>query len=101
MHAANLNFFKKIKNSLTFSAAGLIGKKKPVPCTELAGSGKKNWFCTEPAGSGKKPTGSVQNRSEAVQGVGLGSEPVKPVGFTGSGSVLVTLIWTIRRKKVW
>jgi hypothetical protein len=52
--------------------------------------GKKNRFCTESAGSSKK-TGFVWNRSKAVW-TGLGSEPIGLAGFTGSGSVLVTLV---------
>jgi hypothetical protein len=47
MHAPNPNLKKK-KNSLTFSAAGLIGKKKP-------GSVRNRLVSVE-------KTGSVQNR---------------------------------------
>jgi hypothetical protein len=56
MLGPNPNFFKKIKNYLTFASAGLLSRK--------------NRFRMEPAGSRKK-TGSVRNRSKAVLEAGL------------------------------
>jgi hypothetical protein len=40
------------------------------------------------------PYGTGQKRFSGAVRTGLGSEPVGPAGFTGSGSVLVTLAFS-------
>jgi hypothetical protein len=67
MHAPNPNVLKKLNFPSLFQPRRLW-QKKPVPY----GTGQKQFQWTVRTG--------------------LGSEPVGPAGFTGSSSVLVTLV---------
>jgi hypothetical protein len=99
MHAPNPKFKKKLIYPYLFRPRASSAKKtgsvrnRPVQAKKTGSvqnrfRQKKNRFLVQ---NRPIPYGTGQKRFDESNRTGRGSEPVGPAGFTGSGSVLVTL----------